>query len=1423
MLVAPLAPHSLRKPFRRFRKLERGRKIFIMSKRTVKRMERHPGDIPNPTTPGTISRNELDTHADTCCAGTNWALMEYTGEICEVSPFLNTYDPVKEIPVARCCTVWTSEESGEEYLLVGDQMLWFGNSLENSLINPNQIREYGFNVYDDPFKDMFGIDGNDFFIPFETTGTVVHFETRTPTLWEQRNLPIILLTAETWDPSNVMLRPQRKTREANEMQTILSLTSGKTRKEIASLRTAMENSRAVRNGQIESELGKISPTFNDRTFCKRLIGAVNIATTYRDDIDEVRRKISSVNSNDRHSKVGPEELARKWNIGLQTAKETLAASTQYGVRTAIHPMTRRVRVDHLHLHRPRLRGTWFADTLISKVKSIQGNTCANIFTQGKFTKVVPAAARSDAGKTLIDFTDDVGIPEELITDGAGEFTGKNTEFVKEARRMRIKLHIAEQGRKNQNHAAERKIGILSKRWKLRMTKKKVPKRLWDFGLVHEGELLSRIARGHNRRTGYEEITGDTPNIAEWLDFEFYDLVWWLDRSKKPNINDDTRRLARWLGVSHRVGSDLCYWLITESGQLISKTSVEHVVRDDYLQEDTKRKISEFNEKIESRLDDANFMIEGDGNSTMMYLEDIDDDDNPGIASQQGLTPSKSEYDDMNIEERPEGDDEQAIDKYLNAELILDVGTNGERRGRVVKRSRGLDGSPIGRAHTNPLFDTREYDIEFTDGSIEKYTANVIAENMFAQVDSEGSQYLIMDEIVDHKKDNTAIPISDGFIRSQNGNEKPKITTKGWKLLVQWKDNSVSWEKLKDLKESNPIELAEYAVANRIVDEPAFKWWVPHVLRKRNRIISKVKNRYWQTTHKYGIRLPHSVNEALEIDRITGTDFWSKAINKEMTKVKVAWKAHEEHTPEEIRNGKIPAFTGYQEIGCHLVFDVKMDFTRKAQFVAGGHTTEAPASITYSSVVSRDSVRLGFLIAALNGIDIMSCDLENAYLNAPCREKIWFEGGTECGEDRGKALIVIRALYGLKSAGSSWRTALAEVLDSLEFVSTRADPDVWIRSAVRDDGFKYYEMLFVYVDDICSVSHRAREVISEITAVYKEKEGSIKSPDIYLGANIGKLQTPDGRKVWCSSPRDYVKNAIKTVERLFEEDGENYMLKNNAKNPLPSGYKPELDITDELGPELGSRYLQLIGICRWAVELGRVDILLEVALLSQYQANPRLGHLEALYHIFAYLKKHPDMGKLAYDSKTPEIDEKAFAHNADWTDFYGDVEEEMPPKMPEPRGNPVIISAFVDANHAGNVVTRRSHTGIIIYVQNAPIIFYSKRQNTVEAATFGSEFVALRICKEMIVALRYKLRMFGVPIDGPANVFCDNRGVVKNASTPESTLMKKHNSINYHAVREAVAAGILRVGKEDGQTNIADLLTKIITGQRRWNLCHAIMW
>ena len=210
---------------------------------------------------------------------------------------------------------------------------------------------------------------------------------------------------------------------------------------------------------------------------------------------------------------------------------------------------------------------------------------------------------------------------------------------------------------------------------------------------------------------------------------------------------------------------------------------------------------------------------------------------------------------------------------------MNVGSANERQGRVAKRSWGLDSELVGRAHANPLFDTREYDIELMDGSVNKYTLTIIAENTFAQVDDEVNQHLLMNDITYNRKDNIAIPISDGMTRGHNGNESPKITTCSWKLLVEWKYGSTSWMKLKDLKESRPIEVAEYSVANLIVEETTIKWWVPQTICKRNRIISKVKSRYWQTTHKCGIRFPKTTEEALQIDKIAGTDFLRKAINK----------------------------------------------------------------------------------------------------------------------------------------------------------------------------------------------------------------------------------------------------------------------------------------------------------------------------------------------------------------------------------------------------------------------------------------------------------------------------------------------------------------------------------------------------------------
>ena len=121
------------------------------------------------------------------------------------------------------------------------------------------------------------------------------------------------------------------------------------------------------------------------------------------------------------------------------------------------------------------------------------------------------------------------------------------------------------------------------------------------------------------------------------------------------------------------------------------------------------------------------------------------------------------------------------------------------------------------------------------------------------------------------------------------------------------------------------------------------------------------------------------------------------------------------------------------------------------------------------------------------------------------------------------------------------------------------------------------------------------------------------------------------------------------------------------------------------------------------------------------------------------------------------------------------------------------------------------------------MWFSKRQASVETSTFGSEIVALRIAIEMIEGLRYKLRMMGVPIDGPCDVFCDNEGVVKNVSRPESPIKKKHNSIAYHKARESIAAGTIRIAKEDGVTNIADILTKLLRGKDLRDHAKRCMW
>jgi hypothetical protein len=294
-----------------------------------------------------------------------------------------------------------------------------------------------------------------------------------------------------------------------------------------------------------------------------------------------------------------------------------------------------------------------------------------------------------------------------------------------------------------------------------------------------------------------------------------------------------------------------------------------------------------------------------------------------------------------------------------------------------------------------------------------------------------------------------------------------------------------------------------------------------------------------------------------------------------------------------------------------------------------------------------------------------------------------------------------------------------------------------------------------------------------------------------------------------SPSKYVQEAVKNVKSYLQEKEPGRPWPKKAPTPFAKDYRPEMDISPTLGVEDATYYMSQIGVLRWMVELGRVDIITEVSMLASQLASPRDGHLKAVHRVFAYLSnKHNS--RMVFDPTYADIDMKSFK-DCDWREFYGDAKEPLPPNMPEPRGKEVEIRLYVDSDHAGDQLIRRSRTGYIILLNSAPLVWFSKRQPTVETSVFGAEFVAMKNGMEAVRGLRYKLRMMGIPIEGPAYVYGDNMSVIHNAQRPESMLKKKSNSVCCHCCRESVAMNECMTGHVPTKQNRADLCTKVIPG------------
>ena len=1338
---------------------------------------------------------EVDNHADTCVAGANCVILAYTGKECDVSPYRDDYEPVTNVPIVHAGTAWTSKRTGQTYILVLNECLGMTDTMDHTLVNPNQLRHFGVRVQDNPMSSRplsIITENNEFCMELAIEGTIVFAETRTPTLKELNECPHVQLTSSSpWIPSQVKFPGSSMSLE-DEVGGMRYLSGVKAHHEIEC--QLLEQEEDVTCFSLES--------------INRRIASMKVAVVEEAKLPEALVRDESVDpgsadvpelhtfqSSDRHTDVSPADLSERWNISIATAIQTLKKTTQKFLRSAVLPLARRYRADRV-FERKTLAGSWSTDTMDGRSKSLEGNRYAQVFAnKAYFSRIYPMDSKSKAGDALRLFCQELGVPEKLTFDGSKEQNGKGTEFMRQIRRHDIDYHVTEADLHNQN-PAEGVIREIRRKWYRVMIRKRVPEPLWDYGVrwVSETSSLTHTsAGGLNGCIPITQVTGETADISEYLDFGFYDEVWYKD-----NAGLSPYEPGRWLGVSHRTGRLMCYHVLTQKGTVISRSTVQRVTNLEKQTMSVKDIFNKFDEGIRIKLKTIDRGYIGDKPDPKDWADLIDEDED-----------FREEFERVfNNEDIPEADDntpEVLNDTYVNMEIALPHDESGPQYAKVTKRLRDANGIPIGTANDNPFLDTRVYEVEYLDGRRDALSANIIAENLFAQVDDEGNRFVLLDSIADHRVNGSQVTKDQA--KQMHGEKKGfarVATTKGWEILLQWKDGSSTWESLKDVKECYPVQMAEYALQKKISKEPAFAWWVPYVLKKKQRIVSKVKSKYWQRTHKFGIRIPKNVEEARRFDRENGNTLWWEAICKEMKNVRIAfeeWKG----------DGDLPP--GYQQIKCHIIFDVKMgeNFRRKARMVAGGHVTETPSALTYSSVVSRDSVRIALTIAALNDLKVLACDIQNAYLTAPCREKIWTIAGPEFGpEDCGKKMLVVRALYGLKSSGAAFRAFLAEKVYDLGFTPSKADPDVWMRPAIKENGFKYWEYLLTYVDDCLCISHAPDKVLTGIAGKFTLKDNKMDEPEMYLGASLSKMTNEENHECWAMSSDKYCAAMIKNVEDVLEKKG--LRLPSKCITPLRSGYKPELDCTGELKADGLQWYQEMIGSLRWAVEIGRVDILLEVSVMSKYLAMPREGHLEQVLHIMGYLKSHKKL-RLMFDSSYPGIDERWFT-KYDWQDFYRDAKEAIPPNMPEARGHCVTISCFVDANHAGDVVDRRSQTGVLIFMNRSPIHWYSKRQATVEVSTFGAEYCALRVAVEMIESLRYKLRMFGVPIDGSASVFCDNESVYKNTAIPESTLKKKHHSIAYHRCREAVAAGTIRVAKQGTTKNLADLFTKVLTAARR---------
>ena len=364
-----------------------------------------------------------------------------------------------------------------------------------------------------------------------------------------------------------------------------------------------------------------------------------------------------------------------------------------------------------------------------------------------------------------------------------------------------------------------------------------PLRFRDYCLEHRVWIYNLTSCDHIKVRGsnpHTETFGDQGDISNLCQFRWYD--WCYFRYHKAPFPHNQEVLGRILRPARGEGNELSQWVLKSNGNVVPRQTVQALQLAELHSDTERQKRDIFDALIERRCGSPMSTPNKDGADITTDTEDNEIDNDETLSKWHIDIEDSVDSQGTLMNQLP------AYDRLLNAEIMVQA-EQGQVSGKVIKQVFGPDGKVAGKYDDNPYLNLIMYEVELADGRIKEYGANIITENMLTQVDSDGLSLALMEGIIDYKCDDSiAIPKADKYITTGRGQRRLRKTTAGWKLLVKWKDQSESWVKLSELKESHPVETVEFAKSRGIDNESAFAWWVPHTLKKRNAIISAMKTR-----------------------------------------------------------------------------------------------------------------------------------------------------------------------------------------------------------------------------------------------------------------------------------------------------------------------------------------------------------------------------------------------------------------------------------------------------------------------------------------------------------------------------------------------------------------------------------------------------